>query len=273
MPTIGVELITKGEGSLESVLKSIVNQSIGDYTITCVNSSQDLSVSSLLTKYGVREIKVKASTRHLEARYLSHINCEGKFRLVLDSTRPLEPKAFETLIDKYTSYKATCIREGSIGEGFWANQADKLRRLSDLSFNQVSNKNVGYILPRFYEAGVLDSSFKFIVENINTELFKEISYGEHHLIYEAAKLTQNDIALTGEVLLKHYEDHSAISIFRKYKWYGKSQKTLNRVTFENNAQKLTSHKRPLTKENFLPGLETAPIRTLRIIAFMIGYLF
>ncbi len=273
MKQISIELITKGEPTTEKVLESISQQTFGDYEVTCVNSSYNPMVAELLKEYGVHEIPVKPHTKHLEARYLAHTNSTGEFRLLLDSTRPLDKNTLETLLYKYSKFRAVCIREKSLGQGFWVKQADILRSLSEHSDFQKNGSKIAYLLPRFYRGDVLNNAFKFLKQSIDNRLFTEISYGEHHLIYDAAKLEPSDITITDEALISHYEDESSKAIFRKYHWYGKSQRTLNLLKFDSNVNKLNSHKRPFSFSTFVPKMRTIPIRSLRTIAFLIGYFF
>ncbi len=272
MAEIGIEMITRGETTLEDVLVSLSVQSFKDFMIACVNSSGKDDISETLRKYGVKEIAVDPSTNFLEARYIAHINASGKYRLLLDSTRPLDGKALEILISNYKSFPAVCLREGSIGNGFWVCQADRLRLLSEASFKETAGKNVAYILPRFYHENVLDRSFLFLKENIDEKLFVRIGYGEHHLIYETANLKENEICITKEILMTHYEDTTARDIIKKYMRYGRSQRTLDKLDFTASAKKLASHKRPLSLRTLIPSIVTIPIRFLRISAFLLGYL-
>lgn len=272
MHEIGIELITRGEKSLQNVLISLADQKFNNFEITCVNSSSDQKTSDLLNEFGVNEIVVNPETRHLKARYLAHMNSSGRYRFLLDSTRPLEENALKVLVDKYGNFPAVCIREGSIGHGFWVSQADRLRLLSEKLFLDTVEQNVAYILPRFYHAEILDRSFQALRKSINDDIFNSISYGEHHLIYETAALKSNEITMTDEILLKHFEDSSAKAIFKKYRWYGKSQKTLNKLNLDTNAKKLRSHRRPYSFSMIIPSMTTLPIRSLRVFAFLLGYL-
>ena len=230
-------------------------------------------IAELLKDYGVDEVRVKPYTKHLEARYLAHTKSSGKFRLLLDSTRPLRQNALEVLISQYGKFEAVCIKEGSLGHGFWVRQAKILSHLSGYSDIKVKTSEIAYILPRFYREEVLSRAFKFLKENIDDHLFAEISYGEHHLIYDAAKLLPGHIAITKETLIDHFEDASSRAIFQKYLWYGKSQRTLNLLKFDSNVKKLNSHKRPFSINTVVPKMRTIPIRSLRTTAFLIGYFF
>ena len=272
MPDIGIELITRGEQSLGEVLISVFRQKFTSYQVTCVNASVDPKTSQLLKEYGVKEIVVSPETRALKARYLAHSNSSGRYRLLIDSTRPLEENTLEILINRYEKFPAVCIREGAIGHGFWVSQADRLRFMSEKLFLQTVEQNVAYILPRYYYTEVLDKSFQTLRKHIDDDLFDRISYGEHHLIYEAAALKKNEIAMTDEILIKHFEDTSTKSIFKKYMWYGKSQKTLNKLELDTNAKSFRSHLRPYSSSMIIPSMKTIPIRSLRVFAFLLGYL-
>ena len=150
MKQISIELITKGEPTTEKVLESISQQTFGHYEVTCVNSSDNPMVAELLKEYGVHEIPVKPHTKPLEARHLAHINSFGSFRLLLDSTRPLDETAFKTLMSKHDKFRTVCIMEKSLGDGFRIKQARTLRRLSEQSDVQKERSKVAYVLPNVY---------------------------------------------------------------------------------------------------------------------------
>lgn len=272
MTTVGIELITRGEKSLRKVLESIKGQSFKDYVVTCVNSSPSEMTSKLLSEFNVREIKVQPETCILEARYLAHVNCEGEYRFILDSTRPLVPDALHELIHGYSTYKAVCVKEGSLGDGFWVEQAKMIKRYSDMSFEKTVGDNVAYILPRFYISSILDIAFDFLKENMGESIFNKINYGDHHLIYEATELKNGEIALTQEELLNHYEDSTAKIIFQKYLRYGNSQKMLKYIRFESNSKSLFSHLRPFSIRDIWLKIQSSPLIFLRGLAFFIGYI-
>lgn len=272
MVKISIELISRGEETVKEVLKSIDEQSFGNIEIIVVNASSSRESDSILKHFGANVVNVSPATGHLEARYIANEYASGEYRVLLDSTRPLEPNALELLINKYQSYSAVCLREGSIGTGFWVRQAQLLKYLSDNSFFQTRGIDIAYILPRFYKAKLLDSAFELLRRKMNDSLFKSISYGEHHLIYEACNLKSTEVTLTDETLIRHYEDEKVSSIVRKYKRYGEAQKFLNNIKFKSQSKSLFSHKRPFLKENLKYELETVPIRFVRISSFIIGFL-
>uniref|UniRef100_UPI0037171B2A hypothetical protein n=1 Tax=Acidiplasma aeolicum TaxID=507754 RepID=UPI0037171B2A len=182
---ITIELITRGEKTTENVLRSISSQTFNSFDVVCVNSSGIKEISKLLSDYGVKEITANESTQLLQARYLANLNSpKNPYTMILDSTRTLEPNALEVLMSKYSKFSAVCVREGSEGQGFWVEQAKKLKLLSENSYEKVKNNFVAYLLPRFYKSNVLDNSFNFLKSNIPEELFVQIGYGEHNLIFE-----------------------------------------------------------------------------------------
>ena len=92
---ISIELISKGESSLQSVLESIKNQTFKDYEIVCADSSNDNNVKTLLLKYNCKVIELPNDSGHLVARYNAHKYASGERSLILDSTRPLKNNALE----------------------------------------------------------------------------------------------------------------------------------------------------------------------------------
>ena len=273
MVEVSIELIGNGESTIYSVLDSIKKQTFEDYEVIYVFANVNKDSIKKLEKYNIKLVNTVEKTSLLRARYIANSFAIGNFRLLLDSTRTLEPKALELLITKYQEYDAVCIKEGVLGNGFWVNQADKLKILSDRTFLKTVGKSPAFLLPRWYRQEVLDTAFEFLKNSIDQELFDNIGYGEHHLIYNTANIKIDKIAITEETLLKHYEDSTASYIFKKYSRYGRSQKTLNLVKIKTQAKKLLSHKRPFILSNLLLEIETIPIKFLRLISFMYGYLF
>ena len=271
LPRLSIELITKGERTLIEVLRSIEAQDFDDYEVVCVNSSTDPNTSMVISEFGATEIITDVKTKALEARLIAHENSHCDFSLLLDSTRVLTKDALCFVMREYSSRDMVCLREGSLGEGFWIEQASILRQLSENQADRAISNVSAYILPRFYRASLLDRAFDFIRENLSFQLLKEISYGEHHLIFESAYRFSKDITLSNTVLIEHYEDDSLAAIFRKYRWYGLSQRTLNSIPFDSNVKRLTSHLRRAIFRDFTLYTKSIPLNLARSIAFFIGY--
>ena len=264
---ISIELISKGEYHLKDTLESIRRQDFNDFETVCVDSSGRKEVERLLDDYGCKVVEMPVETRHLSARYQSHLNSKGEWCLLLDSTRPLKKETLSSLMKKYSKYDMTIIREDSLGTSFWAEQARKLADISASQFNRLNADTLAFLLPRFYKKEVLDFSFSNIKE-ISKSVFDKISYGEHHFIFEQAKKFSKNIGFTDDKFISHYEDDSLLKIVRKYHWYGKSQRTLDLIS-STDTKFLSKHVRrnvPIRKR-----FETIPISTARIVPFLIGY--
>lgn len=264
---ISIELISKGEFYLKETLESIRKQNINNFEVVCTDSSGKNEIKDLLENYGCKVVEASVETGHLNARYLSHLHSKGQWCLLLDSTRPLKNNALSILMENYSKYDMTIIREDSIGTGFWVEQARRLSDISTPQFHRLNNETLAFLLPRLYRRNLLDSSFSRIKE-ISKDLFNRISYGEHHLIFEGARKFSKNIGLTDEKLISHFEDDSLLKIFRKYHWYGKSQKTLRLLENSETRYFLTHTRR---KVPFLKRIGTLPISSARMLPFLIGY--
>ena len=137
---ISIELISKGENSLTEVLESIKNQDFNDYEIICADSSGDIKIQKILKKYKCRIINLPAGTPFLKARYTAHKYATGEKALILDSTRPLKHNALSLLYQKYYKHNMVIIREDSLGRGFWVNQANLLKDLSEKEIGRIKQE-------------------------------------------------------------------------------------------------------------------------------------
>ena len=264
---ISIELISKGEPSLNDVLESIRNQTYKDYEIICADSSNDINVKNLLLKYNCKVFNLPPNSHHLTARYTAHKHAIGDRSLILDSTRPLKSNALELLYNKYYNCDMVILREDSLGNGFWVNQAKILKQISEMQGDRLSRESLAFLLPRFYNSKLLSDAFNNAIGETGN-LFNEISYGEHHIIFDECRKISNNIGITNEILLSHYEDPSLKKIVKKYYWYGKSQKTLKRLD-KSAAGRLSTHIRK--KVGIKMRFKTIPISVARIVPFILGY--
>lgn len=264
---ISIQLISNGESHLTETLESIRKQDFNDYEIVCTDSSGRRDVEKLLGEYGCRTILMPEHTNILNARYQSHIHSRGDWCLLLDSTRPLKENALDILMERYSNYDMTIIKEDSLGSGFWVKQAKKLADISISQCNRLSTETLAFLLPRFYKRSVLDFSFSAVRE-IAKDTFNRISYGDHQLIFEGARGLSRDIGFTEERLILHFEDDSLARILRKYHRYGVSQRTLNLIG-TSESKHFFSHARkniPIIKR-----IDTLPISIARTVPFLFGY--
>lgn len=264
---ISIEIISKGEEYLYQVLNSITDQTIKDYEVIIADSSGNLDLNNY-KQYNFKIINLPLNTPALKARYEAHKFSTGEYSLILDSTRPLTNNALELLLKNYNVYDMVIIREGSIGKGFWVNQAKLLKEISENQVYRLKNENLAFLLPRFYNSKILTQGFEYLKQETG-QLFDKIGYGEHHLIFESCRKFSNNIGITSEILLNHFEDDSLFYIIKKYYYYGRSQKILNNVV-NSDAKKINSHIRK--NVSLIKRIKVLPITLARGIPFAIGYI-
>lgn len=271
MSEFSIEIITRGESTLKDTLNSILGQSYNSFEIVCANSSSDPSITKVLDDYSVKHIEV-GQVKHLRGRELSHSLSRGKFSLIMDSTRLLEPDALSVLEMYIKKFDLVAIKEGSIGSGFWVNQAKIYKSLSEKNAQTeiIKKKIPSYILPRLYKSDVLTKTFLSLRQKIPDKLFDSIGYGEHHLIFqEALSFTESFFYYKDTELIKHYEDSSIRSIYRKYKSYGKDQIKLS-ILPHYSASHLLAHTRRVTIRQFIGNIFCLPLISVRTFSFIIG---
>ena len=271
MPNFSIEIITRGEKSLRDSLESIIRQTYDSFEIVCANSSIAPSVSKILDDYSVKHKEV-GPVRHLRGREQSHSLSSGKYSLIMDSTRLIEPNALEVLTKFIEKYDMVAIKEGSIGSGFWANQAKIYKDISEkkAQTKMIREKIPSYVLPRLYKSNILSKVFNSLRQKIPDKLFDSIGYGEHHIIFqEAFSMTDSFYYYKNNELIMHYEDDSMVSIYRKYRSYGKDQTILKAIP-EYNASTLASHMRGLNMHQLMGNIVCSPLISLRSFSFLIG---
>ena len=167
------------------------------------------------------------------------------------------------------------VKEGSLGSGFWAKQSKVYKDISEKNTESelIKEKVLSYILPRLYKTNLLSNVFISLRQKISSKLFDSIGYGEHHIIFqEAISMTKSFYYYKDKDLIKHYEDESMRSIYRKYKGYGKDQLILKALP-GYNASRLTTHRRKLNMTQFKGNIVCLPIISLRTVSFLVGILF
>lgn len=271
MVDFSIEIITRGEKSLKNSLESMVRQSYDSFEIVCANSSSQQSVSKTLDDFSVKHVEVGA-VKHLRGREVSHSLSSGRFSLMMDSTRLLEYNALDILKQYIENFDMVAIKEGSIGSGFWVNQAKIYKSISEKNTNsdKIKEKIPSYILPRLYKSNLLSKVFSSLKHKIPDKLFDSIGYGEHHIIFqEAISITDSFFYYKNNELIKHHEDDSMASIYRKYRSYGKDQIILMALP-KYNASNLASHSRELSLQQLIANLVCSPLISIRGVSFLIG---
>lgn len=270
---ISIEIISMGEKTLETVLKSIKSQRYNDYEIICVDPSTEKRHLEMMQESGVKVVTVTPETKLLKKRFLAHQHSKGDFSLVLDSTKPLEPNALETLVKYGSEYDMICLAEGVIGKGFWATQARYAKTLSTkLSDYSISN-SLNLVIPRFYRSDILTKSFEYIMKNVGEKKFSQICGREDFLIFESALKYNRNVGVTKEILLNHYIETKLQSIVRKYHRHGRCAKYLKSLQMDTKVNKFETYLKWINKENLRLRLMSLPINLVRGLSFTIGYYF
>ena len=84
-------------------------------------------------------------------------------------------------------------------------------------------------------------------------------------------MTDSFFYYKNDELIKHYEDDSIMSIYRKYRTYSKDQIILKEIPLYN-ASRLSSHMRKISMNQFIGNMRCSPLISLRSISFLIGML-
>ena len=274
MVDFSIEYISNGEKSLRYSLDSIRKQSYNSFEIVCANSSPLPSSSKLLEDYEVKYINV-GPVKHLRGRELSHTLSKGTYSFIMDSTRVLHQDALEILKEYAKRFDIVAIKEGSLGSGFWVNQAQIYKNVTESNTQPgvVKEKFPSYVLPRLYNNKLITNVFNSISAKIPEKIFNLIGYGEHHIISQEALLMTNSFYYYKEQeLVKHFEDESIRSIYRKYKSYGRDQIILKSIK-SYYASSLFSHRRNLNVSQIKANVSCFPLISLRTFSFFMGMFF
>ena len=271
MVDFSIEYISNGEKSLKYSLESIMGQSYNSFEIVCANSSNLLASSKLLEDYSVKYVNA-GPVRHLRGRELSHKLAKGKYSLIMDSTRVLDEYTLDILSEYASKFDIIAIKEGSLGSGFWVNQARTYKSETERNTkaDTVKEKFPSYVLPRLYNSILLGKVFNSIRNKIPDKVFDQVGYGEHHIIsQEALSLTNSFYYYKEKELIKHFEDASLRSIYKKYKNYGRDQVILRSIT-PYYASSLFSHRRTLSISQIKTNISCLPLISLRTFSFFVG---
>lgn len=212
---------------LEEVLNSISLQTFTDYEVVVINDSNDKTVSSLIKKYGGRELISNGSL--LKARYIGANNAKGDYILQLDETRIIMDN---TLLAKLMEIKADAIYISEIEEGksFLSRAANIDKNLLITAGNVKSGSPS--VLPRFYRTDILRKSMEILKNNLG-ENFDKITAPEDLLIFTEAKNFIENTYLLCNSKISHYGDDSLKKVVAKYYRYGKDFSKLQTTKYSN----------------------------------------
>lgn len=203
---------------LRNVLESIRSQTLQDYEVIVVNSGGE-QISNLVKEFGFKA--VRKYVKLLEARYLANEESKGDYALLLDETRPLRRDALEVL--SRNLHDMVIIGERELGESVWvkAAQLDK----DNIMYCNSPEAIKGFALPRVFKRELLTLALETLRVNLG-EVFSQVVFPDHELIYYEASKLSNDVTIVRDELIYHYGDVKLSDIMRKYYRYGKSLKVL-----------------------------------------------
>ncbi|MCL4413108.1 MAG: glycosyltransferase family 2 protein [Candidatus Thermoplasmatota archaeon] len=274
MPYFSIEIITRGEKTTESVLKSIFDQTFQSFEVVCANSSSYKGVQKVLDQYSIRMVDTDPTYGTLGARYEANLISSGRYSILLDSTRLLIPEALETIKDVMGGNDMLAIREGSIGKGFWFDQIKLHKEISESPKNvqKFLKGRSSFIIPRVYRRDIIREAFKHLREVIPSRYFYTIRHGDHQLVFEESSRHGSNISFYDEnPLILHFEDTDLSSIFKKYYYYGKSQKLIRGMK-GYKVSNIMSYRRSVNFYDFGKELLCLPIISVRSASFLLGLL-
>lgn len=120
-PTVSVIITTKNEAAvIESLLKSIANQTYKHFEIILVDNNSNDATVSIAKKY--TPLVFNHGPERSAQRNFGAKKSSGEIVVFLDADMQLSPKVIESCIGKLEDEKkvAVIIPERSIGRGFWS---------------------------------------------------------------------------------------------------------------------------------------------------------
>jgi len=248
---------------LREVLESIRSQSLQEYEVVVVNSGGD-DISDLIREFGFREIRRRA--RLLEARYLANLYSRGEYALLLDETRYLRKDALRMLSSNL--HDMVIIGEREVGNSIWT-------RLAQLDKDNVMNCNApeairGFALPRLFRRDILSAAMERLRAGLG-DVFKEVVFPDHELIYYAASKISGDLFVLKEELIYHRGDEDLRGIARKYHRYGKSLRILKGTPYSFMTS-ISRKRRTICEGGLGDRLMLNLLYLARALPFALGYL-
>jgi hypothetical protein len=270
---ISIQILSKGEASLQQVLDSIWAQAVSECEVVIVDSTGRDWFSECHDHPNLHIVRTASGTRALEGRFLANLESTGEVRLMLDATRPLAPGALDQFQGLLTKYDMVILREGSIGDGPWVRLAriDRAITSSDENFRKSVEEKSGFLLPRLFKGELLTAALEHLRQVLGPDRFHSISYGEHHLIWEEALKLSSNVGISSSVVLSHFEDRTLMEILRKYRWYGKSQRELLSLLPGSTTSRLSSHRRSYDGIRVRTRISVLPLYAVRTLSFLSGY--
>lgn len=203
--------------NLKRCIEQIIASVKGEYEIIVNNVTKSNVTSSLIEKYGC--VEINKSTNILESRYITTMATSGDHIFLLDDTRLL------SVIPKNEGTEEM-VEIGVVPE--YQEVGGFLDRILSGHNNAVISsgmKNldplkVRFILPRYFESGLLKKALNTIKERIPFELFSRLNALDLELIYYETFHLKPLVSIVKNFHLKHIASGTMRTEMKKFYKYG-----------------------------------------------------
>ncbi len=259
---ISVEIPLTWGRYINDVMEALRAQTFQDFEVCVALSSDSPMVTDTLKQYDVKI--VKSGPTILVKRYDAHSIAKGERSLLLDETRM--PRL--NLLKKLDERPESMVVIGEIDKGskilsYFSNY-DKKESIASRIIDPIR----GFVLPRFFDAKILDESFRKIKGNLSPQIFNRVLMEDHQLIYFEAFKQSQDVGILEEPLLIHMAEKNILEFSRKYFRYGLYHNTLFGTPYEALISISNRNRGKLGNE----PIKGYILQVLRGIPFTYGYL-
>lgn len=272
VPKLSIQISTMGEDSTLDVLRSIRNQNFSDFEIvvSCPerNTHTCKSIISLADKF----VPISNEWGLLRARFEALLASNGAFSLMLDATRLVLPNGLIEASHLADRYDVAILREGSIGDGFWAHAAGVDRKICQNPKNLAQSVQVGsgFVLPRLFKSDLLRSAFLTVRDDLGPRAFNRVIQYDHHLVSRAFRTLSTNLGVSENAIIAHIEDSNLRSILRKYYRYGRSTSALREYSRKSGNIGVRSHFRNLKGVSMGDLAYIAALNSVKGSAYILG---
>lgn len=271
---ISVLLVSRGESSTRRVLESVLHQRYQDWEVIIADSSRKSDAWLPTDDPRVHHVTLPKDMGLLEARMIAAQHASGLYSLMLDSTRVLTETCLMELSRMTNIADMVVVRERSIGTSFWARMAalDKSIVMSEVNIRRAMEGMNGVVLPRFFRTKLLNSAYTILRERIPKQLFRQIVFNDHQLVFGAATEISRSISVSANPLIFHIEDSSLRGVLRKYYRYGASQAVMASLPSFGYARRFMDRRRSYAGVSLRYVAGVQPLYMARGVGFTSGYL-
>lgn len=258
---ISITIPVQSGRHLRNVIERIRQNDFSDYEIIVNISEGTSSATDIANEFGCRIVFGKFGL--LSSRYRMHEASRGDHELLLDETRLVSKNLLRLLDIEKTDM--IVIPETEIGSSILAKVATIDKNIDYLRPEFVNPFELSYVIPRYFRKKVLGDSFTAIRRKLSSEVFEQVIYLDHLLIYIEAYAISGNLAILKGASIEHLGDSNIHQMWEKYKRYGNSARVLQSTFYEN----LTSFKPHIRRRN--PNIKDAIAKQIMLIAHSIPY--